>query len=163
MPTTLHELQRRAKLGARNQYRVDLCIDFDELETRPCKIKHPSWARNSPYFRLAKDKRSFQDEEGLWHVFPIAVSKSRVFIVCPLCECVHVHGNDSISERLAVLEEKLANIKPEDTTLEAWKKFTDGAVGNLQIQMQDAIERLDAIESSDKDDEDEDEEEEEDT
>ena len=94
MTTTLHELKQRAKLGAKNQYKVDLCIDLDKLEIRPCKLKHPSWGRNSPYFCLVKDKRSFQDKEGFWHVYPIALSRNRVWIVCPLCECIHIHGND---------------------------------------------------------------------
>jgi len=94
MPTTLHELQQRAKLGERNQDRVELCINFNELETTLTQLKHPSLTRRNSHFRLIKDKRSYQDAEGLWHVFPIALNPKYVWIVCPICQCVHLHGNN---------------------------------------------------------------------
>ena len=94
MPTTLHKLQQLAKLGKRSQYKVELCIDLDELETTPTKLKHPSWGRSSPHFCLVKDKRSYQDAKELWHVFPIALNQKYVWIVCPICQCVHSHGNN---------------------------------------------------------------------
>ena len=101
MPTTLHELQQLAKLGKRSRYKVELCIDFDELETTPTKLKHPSWGKNSPYFCLVKDKRSYQDAEELWHVFPIALNQKYVWVACPICQCVHSHGNNLEDERPA--------------------------------------------------------------
>jgi len=81
-------------------------------------------------------------------------------IINQACEAyVQYNTAPSIADRLSALEEKLANGKPEDATLESWKRITDGAIGNLQIQMEYVRERLDALEpSDDENDEDEDEE-----
>ena len=38
------------------------------------------------YRKHIKDKRSWQDEEGMWHVYPIAFDNLYVWIVCPICE-----------------------------------------------------------------------------
>jgi len=89
-PTTLNELKRWANLGAGNQYKVELHIDLDGLESAPCTIKYHKRVK------LYKDKRSFQDKEGEWHVYPIATSRTQVYIVCPHCGCIHVHGNAPI-------------------------------------------------------------------
>ena len=85
--TTVNELKRWAKLGTRSQYRVELHINLDDLESNQCTIKHYKLVK------LYKDVRSFQDEEGEWHVYPIATSRTQVYIVCPHCGCIHVHGN----------------------------------------------------------------------
>lgn len=42
--------------------------------------------------KMATDPRSFQDEEGEWHIYPIAINKIQVVIVCPYCQHVHFHG-----------------------------------------------------------------------
>jgi len=89
-PTTLNELKRWAKLGSRNQCKVKLHTDLDDLKYVQCTIKYHK------HVRLYQDKRSFQDMEGDWHVYPIATSRTRVYIVCPHCGCIHVHGNSLI-------------------------------------------------------------------
>lgn len=38
------------------------------------------------------DKRSWIDPEGVWHVFPIGISKDCVMIICPICGQTHIHG-----------------------------------------------------------------------
>ena len=84
--TTVNELKRWAKPGIRSQYKVEFHIDLDDLEYVQCTIKHYKRVK------LYQDERSFQDE-GEWHVYPIATSRTRVYIVCPHCGCIHVHGN----------------------------------------------------------------------
>ncbi len=59
-------------------------LEFDSLEKY-----HPD---NNKLKVLVRDSRSFQ-EEGMWHVYPIALTNSQVYIVCPYCGEVHVHGN----------------------------------------------------------------------
>ena len=90
MTTTLNELKRWSKLGESNQDKVELHIDLGDLESYPCTIKYHKRVK------LYKDKRSFQDEDGEWHVYPIATSRRQVYIVCPYCGCIHVHGNPPI-------------------------------------------------------------------
>lgn len=86
-PITVNELKRWAKQGTRSQYKFELHINLDDLEFNQCTIKHHK------HVKMYKDERSFQDEEGKWHVYPIATSRTRVYIVCPHCGCIHVHGN----------------------------------------------------------------------
>ena len=49
------------------------------------------------------DKRSWLDDEQVWHVYPYAIKEHNhhdskttvdVHIICPLCGMVHVHGTD---------------------------------------------------------------------
>ncbi len=44
---------------------------------------------------LAIDPRSFVDAEGYWNVYPIAIDRHHVYIVCPWCREIHNHGNDN--------------------------------------------------------------------
>ncbi len=60
-------------------------IDLDSLE------KYPS--DNNKLTVLVRDRRSFQ-RDGVWHVYPIALSESQAYIVCPYCGEIHVHGNN---------------------------------------------------------------------
>ena len=42
--------------------------------------------------KCAKDLRSYQDADGIWHIFPFAWDGKRVYICCPLCGFIHIHG-----------------------------------------------------------------------
>jgi hypothetical protein len=42
--------------------------------------------------RLCRDKRSFLDGGGYWNVYPIGFNSSQVFVVCPHCGEIHLHG-----------------------------------------------------------------------
>lgn len=49
------------------------------------------------------DKRSWIDEDKVWHVYPIAIKEhgqhADVYIICPICGMIHSHGvsvNDDI-------------------------------------------------------------------
>jgi hypothetical protein len=42
--------------------------------------------------RLCRDKRSFIDNGGYWNVHPNAFNFSQVFVVCPHCGEIHLHG-----------------------------------------------------------------------
>ena len=60
---------------------IEHVVDLGSLET----YKHKR-------ITLVKDKRSFMDNEGYWHVYPIGFNKSQVCVVCPSCGKVHLHG-----------------------------------------------------------------------
>ena len=40
----------------------------------------------------AVDCRSFE-KGGIWYVYPIGIDRHHVYIVCPWCKQIHVHGN----------------------------------------------------------------------
>ena len=42
--------------------------------------------------RLCRDTRSFLDGEGYWNVYPIGFNSAQVFVVCPHCGEIHMHG-----------------------------------------------------------------------
>lgn len=42
--------------------------------------------------KLVIDGRSYASPLGEWHVHPIALDKAHVFIVCPYCGHIHLHG-----------------------------------------------------------------------
>lgn len=42
--------------------------------------------------KLVIDGRSFDSPPGCWHVFPVALDKTHVYIVCPYCGHIHLHG-----------------------------------------------------------------------
>ncbi len=62
-----------------------LLIDLDDLE-----IYHPD---NNKVIKLVRDKRSYLDR-GRWHIYPIAVTDTQAYIVCPYCGEIHLHGNE---------------------------------------------------------------------
>jgi predicted RNA-binding Zn-ribbon protein involved in translation (DUF1610 family) len=49
---------------------------------------HPE---NSKLIKLIRDKRS-KKVKGLWKVYPLAVDRHHVYIACPHCGKVHIHG-----------------------------------------------------------------------
>lgn len=60
-----------------------LLVDLKSLTTF-------TWEQN---IKLVQDQRSFYDNiEGFWHVYPIATDRVRVYIVCPYCGDIHIHG-----------------------------------------------------------------------
>ena len=42
--------------------------------------------------KLVIDGRSFDSPPGCWHVYPVALDKTHVYIVCPYCGHIHLHG-----------------------------------------------------------------------
>lgn len=64
-------------------YTGKVLINLEDLE-----IYHPEHNRR---MILVKDLRSYQ-ENGIWQIYPIAVSKHQVHIVCPYCGEIHSHG-----------------------------------------------------------------------
>ena len=59
------------------------------------------------------DKRSWLDDEHVWHVYPIAIEEHKhpdkitvdVHIVCPLCGMIHTHGTDVENEDIKLNED----------------------------------------------------------
>lgn len=39
-----------------------------------------------------KDKRTHRNSEGIFQVYPIAVNDFSIFVICPFCGNIHVHG-----------------------------------------------------------------------
>jgi len=68
----------------KNSKSVERVIDVNSLE-----IFHP---QNNKRINLVKDNRSFINNDGYWQVFPIGFNESQVYIVCPHCGEVHLHG-----------------------------------------------------------------------
>lgn len=63
---------------------IKLMIDLKTLE-----IYHAKANKN---VKLCFDKRSYVGEDGFWHVYPIGYKWNQIFIVCPYCGEIHVHG-----------------------------------------------------------------------
>jgi hypothetical protein len=63
---------------------IELVIDIKNLE------EYRSPGKKS--IRLCKDKRSFVDNDGYWNVYPIAFNPAQVYVVCPHCGEIHMHG-----------------------------------------------------------------------
>jgi len=63
---------------------VDLVVDINSLEEyrSPCNKS----------IRLCRDKRAFLDDKGYWNVYPIAFNPAQVYVVCPHCGEINMHG-----------------------------------------------------------------------
>lgn len=66
------------------QKRVKVTIPLTDLEQY-----HPA---NDKRVILVKDPRSYQTD-GKWNIYPIRINSDHVYIVCPYCGEIHVHGN----------------------------------------------------------------------
>lgn len=64
---------------------INLLIPLDEL--------YVFKSANNKLIKLVEDGRSFE-RDGRWIIQPIAISESFVYIVCPFCHEIHLHGND---------------------------------------------------------------------
>lgn len=40
-----------------------------------------------------KDVRTKLNDEGIYEVYPIAVHKKQLYIICPYCNQIHIHGD----------------------------------------------------------------------
>lgn len=72
------------KRRMRNQPHEDL-YPLQNLELLP---------GNKRIKRQVIDPRSFK-VDGRWQVYPIAVTRKQVYIVCPWCKGIHVHGGSA--------------------------------------------------------------------
>jgi len=63
---------------------IEHVIDLNSLE-----IYH---SPKNKRIKLVKDNRSFKDDESYWQVYPIGFNESQVYIVCPHCGEIHLHG-----------------------------------------------------------------------
>ncbi len=41
------------------------------------------------------DYRTYKDEDGYYHIYPVACTAEIVYIICPYCKHIHRHGNFS--------------------------------------------------------------------
>ena len=71
---------------------IEMVIDISSLE----EYRSPSNKR----IRLCRDRRSFIDGEGYWNVYPFGFSSAQVFVVCPHCGEIHIHGRGQEPEFL---------------------------------------------------------------
>lgn len=69
---------------------VELAVDINSLEGYR--------APGNRNMVLYKDKRSYLDGEGHWNVYPIAYNSVQVFVVCPHCGGIHMHGRGQAPE-----------------------------------------------------------------
>ena len=71
----------------RKQKDIELVINLDELE----KYGHP----NNKAVKVVKDKRSYVAQvrgAEYYHVYPVGYCDVHVYIVCPHCGDIHLHG-----------------------------------------------------------------------
>ena len=58
------------------------------------EVYHPP---NHKLRKLVKDGRSYICDEGrwkgYWQIYPIGIDRFHVYIVCPYCGDIHLHGN----------------------------------------------------------------------
>ena len=64
---------------------IKILYPVDQLELLPADRKRKTYA---------VDSRSFV-EDGFWQVYPIGIDRYHVYIVCPWCKSIHIHGNDN--------------------------------------------------------------------
>lgn len=81
----ISEFKQYAKKWSKGKDPVKLLFPLEQLELLPADKKRKIFA---------VDHRSFVDAEGYWNVYPIAIDNYHVYIVCPWCQKVHIHGND---------------------------------------------------------------------
>lgn len=43
------------------------------------------------------DYRTYKDEDGYYHIYPVACTAKIVYVICPYCKRIHRHGNFSKS------------------------------------------------------------------
>ena len=63
---------------------VEPVVDMNSLE----EYRSPS----NKSIRLCRNTRSFLDGDGYWNVYPIGFNSAHVFVVCPHCGEIHLHG-----------------------------------------------------------------------
>lgn len=49
-------------------------------------------SRNPKNVVALKDNRTFRVDK-LYHIYPIAITKENIYIVCPYCGQIHIHSN----------------------------------------------------------------------
>lgn len=80
----ISEFMQYAKKHGQGKEPVKLLLPLNQLELLPADKKRKTHA---------VDHRSFVDAEGYWNIYPIAIDNHHVYIVCPYCQKVHIHGN----------------------------------------------------------------------
>lgn len=76
------DFKRYTKSKRFSEKKGELFIDLNDLEVFKWKGNRQS----------VIDRRSFDNPAECWHVYPIAVDNVHVFIVCPFCGNIHLHG-----------------------------------------------------------------------
>ena len=82
---TIGEFRQYVKKWGKGQDPVKPLFPLDRLELLPAERKRKTHA---------VDHRSFIDSDGYWNIYPIAIDSFYVYIVCPYCQQIHIHGND---------------------------------------------------------------------
>lgn len=39
-----------------------------------------------------KDRRTKLNKDGIYEVYPITITKKQIYVVCPFCHEIHIHG-----------------------------------------------------------------------
>ena len=69
---------------------LEVLVDLDTLKTfYPAEMRLKNRPKKA---MLVEDPRSRFNGE-FWEVYPIATTPTQVYIVCPFCKTIHVHGN----------------------------------------------------------------------
>lgn len=88
MPIPIYQFLKRAE--NRRVKGLKVLVDLDTLKTfYPAGMRLKNRPKKA---MLVEDPRSRFNGE-FWEVYPIATTPTQVYIVCPFCKTVHVHGN----------------------------------------------------------------------
>lgn len=83
---TIIEFKKYVREWKHSKDPIEMLVPLEKLELLPPEKK---WKTH------AVDFRTFVDAEGFWNVYPIAVDRHHVYIICPWFREVHTHGNDN--------------------------------------------------------------------
>lgn len=141
---------RFAEQSAKRKYQLAETTDDPRLLKMyfATDLSHYETFKNpKKYFRnekLAKDKRSFIDDEGHWHIKPLAMFPGSVLIVCPYCGYVHRHGRDKVGKEVGWRGVHCDSVTTQkdyyitDPTIREWVEFYN-RIGCIEGEVADAI------------------------
>ena len=84
----IYDFKKKAHSRTR---KMNVLVDLDEISTfYPAGMRVTKTTPKS--ILLAEDPRSHFNGE-FWEVYPLATTPTNVYIVCPYCKMIHIHGN----------------------------------------------------------------------
>lgn len=83
-PLTISAFRKYIRERKRSKDKIVMLYPLDKLKLL---------SSNRKYKTHAVDPRSFVDADGYWNVYPIAIDRHHVYIVCHWCQEIHTHGN----------------------------------------------------------------------
>ena len=84
----IYDFKKKANSRTR---KMNVLVDLDQISAfYPAGMRVTKTTPKSVL--LAEDPRSHFNGE-FWEVYPLATTPTNVYIVCPYCKMIHIHGN----------------------------------------------------------------------